>query len=199
MPDVGFGASVRGFASPGVWRTLLVCSLVASPAAFADPAGFIPTQTAVDPPPRSTTPAPILRPTWDLDGTYLWLGPVGAASLLDAKWDTAFGGDATVVRVREREAFAAIGASIGASRLTVRDGGQVWLDALIGTEVNGHMIGVSAGPILELAELDHPKVGGSIGIWGFVGVAPYVRVGAVDTLGTFAEFGIHIALPVLRR
>ena len=57
-------------------------------------------------------------------------------------------------------------------------GGRLWLDGVIGTNV-GRMIGISAGPILELNELAHPRFGGSVGAWGFVGVAPYVRVGVV--------------------
>jgi hypothetical protein len=103
-----------------------------------------------------------------------------------------------VVRVREHEVLGAIGASLGGARWTVRGGGHLWLDGVVGTPAYGHMVGLSAGPILELADTRHPKVGGSIGIWAFVGVTPYVRVGAVDGLGAFAEAGLHIALPVLR-
>jgi hypothetical protein len=61
------------------------------------------------------------------------------------------------------------------------------------------MVGVSAGPILELNELQHPRYGGSVGLWAFVGVTPFLRVGAVEELGGFAEIGVHIALPVFRR
>jgi len=140
-----------------------------------------------------------LPPTWNLDGLYLWLGPTGAGGYLQGRWDSTFGGDATVVRIREHELLGAIGGSLGASRWTVRDGGRIWLDALIGTQLAGRMVGLSAGPLVELSELDHPHVGGSIGAWGFVGVTPYARVGVVDQLGTFVELGVHIALPVLRR
>ena len=87
------------------------------------------------------------------------------------------------------------GQSIGASRWTVRDGGQVWLDALIGTEVIGHMIGAlrRTDPRARGAR---PSAGRRIdrdlGICRGRPVSS--RVGAVDTLGTFAEFGVHIAL-----
>ena len=47
--------------------------------------------------------------------------------------------------------------------------------------------------------LAHPRLGGSVGLWAFIGVTPFVRVGAVEDLGTFAEIGVHIALPVYRR
>jgi hypothetical protein len=137
-------------------------------------------------------------PSWDLDGLYIWLGPTGAASRIDADWDSTFGADATVVRVRERAALGVIGATLGASRWTARGGGRIWLDGLLGTRV-GRMVGVSAGPLLELSELSHPRLGGSLGLWAFVGVTPFVRVGTVSDLGNFVEIGVHIALPVIRR
>ena len=61
------------------------------------------------------------------------------------------------------------------------------------------MVGVSVGPIVELSELAHPRLGGSVGLWAFVGVTPFARVGIVDELGGFVEIGLHIALPVIRR
>jgi hypothetical protein len=91
-----------------------------------------------------------------------------------------------------------IGATLGASRWTARGGGRIWLDGLLGTRV-GRMVGVSAGPLLELSELSHPRLGGSLGLWAFVGVTPFVRVGTVSDLGNFVEIGVHIALPVIRR
>ncbi len=136
---------------------------------------------------------------WDLDGLYLWLGPTGAASHVDATWDSTFGGDLAVVRIREREALSAIGATVGASLWTARGGGRLWVDALAGTRLGGRIYGVTAGPIVELAELSHPRLGGSLGVWGFFGITPFARVGFVDELGGFAEVGVHIALPVLRR
>lgn len=161
----------------------------------------MPTQIDPDPPARAvppSVPAPHPAPSWDLDGLYVWLGPTGAASRIDADWDSTFGADATVVRVRERAALGVIGATLGASRWTARGGGRIWLDGLLGTRV-GRMVGVSAGPLLELSELSHPRLGGSLGLWAFVGVTPFVRVGTVSDLGNFVEIGVHIALPVIRR
>jgi hypothetical protein len=176
----------------------LLAVLAVIRSAAADPA----TPTTPDAPaaPRTVVvPPATFRPSWDLDGTYLWLGPLGAASLVDAKWDSTFGGEAAVVVVREGAPVGLAGGNLGASRWTERGGGRIWLDGLVGTRLLGRMMGASLGPILELSELAHPRLGASIGVWAFAGITPFARVGAVSNLGMFAELGIHIALPVLRR
>jgi len=165
--------------------------------AAADPT----TATRPDPPPREiepVVPATHFRPSWDLDGTYLWLGPLGAASYADETWDSTLGGQLAIIHVRERRGLGAIGGSFGASLWTARGGGRLWLDAIAGTRL-GKMIGVSLGPLLELSDEHHPRFGGSVGIWSFLGVTPFARVGFVDELGGFAEIGLHIALPAIRR
>jgi hypothetical protein len=157
--------------------------------------------TAPDPPPPAGPPVvgpSRIPPTWDLDGLYVWLGPVGAAGRLDDRWDSAFGADLSVVRVRERAGLGAIGASAGASMWAARGGGRLWLDVLAGTRLGSRMFGASIGPLVELADLRHPRVGGSIGLWAFLGPTPYARVGLVQD-GAFVELGLHLALPVLRR
>jgi len=167
-------------------------------AAAADPvAGVAP--DAPDAPQPVIVPRATFRPSSDLDGTYLWLGPVGAASFIDARWDSTFGAEAAVVAVHEHAPLGLFGATLGASRWTVRGGGRIWVDGLVGTHLLGRMMGASLGPILELSEIAHPRLGASIGIWGFAGITPFVRVGSVSQLGMFAELGVHIALPVLRR
>lgn len=169
-------------------------------AGTANADNYAPTQVDPDPPARRAPPAlPVAeaQPSWDLDGLYLWLGPAGAASRVEGEWDSTIGGDITVIRVREREWLGAVGATLGASRWTVRGGGRLWLDGLVGTRI-GRMVGVSAGPLLELSELAHPRLGGSVGLWAFLGVTPFVRTGMVSDLGGFVEIGVHIALPVLR-
>ena len=177
--------------------TVIAWLLGVSNFASADPATMTP-----DPPQRKAIPrvGPSgLPPSWDLDGTYVWLGPSGAGSHVNGDWDSTFGVDAAIVRIRERSSLAAIGGTVGASRWTVRGGGRIWLDALAGTRVLGRMIGISAGPLVELSELSHPRVGGSIGVWGFLGITPFARLGTVQDLGMFGEVGVHIALPVFRR
>lgn len=157
--------------------------------------------TRPDPVPRTiepAVPATNFRPSWDLDGTYLWLGPLGAATYADDGWDSTIGGQIAIVVVRERRSLAAIGGSFGASLWTERGGGRLWLDAIAGTRL-GKMIGISAGPVVELSNERHPRFGGSVGIWSFLGVTPFARVGFVDELGGFAEVGLQIALPAIRR
>lgn len=166
-------------------------------AASADPS----TATVPDPPARNRPPSVgpgNFRASSDLDGLYLWLGPSGAASRIDGAWDSTFGGHAAVIRVREHGGLGVVGAMVGATLWTERSGGRLWLDGLVGTRL-GKMVGISAGPLLELSEETHPRIGGSIGLWGFVGVTPFARVGLVEDLGGFAEIGVHVALPVLRR
>ncbi len=159
---------------------------------------FVPTRTVPDPPARVNAPPRTFGPSWDLDGLYLWLGPSGAATRIDAQWDSVWGADATVIDVREDAPLGVIGGSVGAARWTERGGGRVWVDAIAGTRVAGRMMGASLGPLLELSDLAHPRTGASVGVWAFFGVTPYVRVGAVEGLGGFAEIGLHVALPVLR-
>lgn len=192
-----------GLVSPVRILRILACFLVVTTtsASLSRADNFTPTKIDPDPPPRRSPPAvptAAHAPSWDLDGVYLWLGPSGAASHIDAEWDSTIGADATLIRVRERELLGALGVTLGASRWTVRGGGRVWLDGLAGTRI-GRMMGVSAGPILEMSELSHPRFGGSVGLWGFIGVAPFVRAGMVQELGGFVEIGLHIALPVIRR
>ncbi len=190
------GPVLRGI-HPQVGTTAILSLLLLSSPAHADG----PTSLVPDVPARTTTPtaaAQPLPPSWDLDGLYLWLGPTGAASWEGSQWDSTIGGDATVIRVREHEPLGAVGATLGAARWTVRGGGRIWLDGLAGTPALGRMFGASAGPFVELSDLHHPRIGGSIGIWAFLGVTPYARVGAVEGLGAFAEVGLHIALPVIR-
>jgi len=149
--------------------------------------------------PAVAVPPAHFPPSWDLDGTYLWLGPLAAASHIDAQWDSTFGADIALVVIRERAPLALVGGNLGASRWTERGGGRVWVDGLLGTHLLGRMLGVSLGPIVELSELAHPRPGASIGVWVFAGITPFARLGAVADHGIFAEIGVHIALPILRR
>jgi hypothetical protein len=158
--------------------------------------------TIPDPPARRGPPAvgPSRLPaSSDLDGLYVWLGPIGAAGRLDSTWDSTFGADLSIVRVREGARLGTVGATAGAGLWTERGGGRIWLDGVAGTRLGGRMYGASIGPLVELSELAHPRIGGSIGLWAFFGATPYARAGIVEDLGPFVEVGLHLALPVFRR
>jgi hypothetical protein len=195
------GTFVRGIHPHALGSAILACFLGVIPARADD---FVPTRTAPDPAARVNEPPRVPPPSWDLDGIYFWIGPSGAASWargpnqMAAKWDSTIGADATLVWIREHDALGALGGSVGAAKWTERGGGRLWIDAIVGSRIGGTMIGTSAGPILELNDLSRPKLGGSVGVWAFFGVTPYVRVGTVADLGMFAEVGLHLALPVLR-
>ena len=190
------GTILRGGWAPVGLTVICACFLGVTSAA-ADPTTTIP-----DPASRANPPvvAPAgFRPSWDLDGVYLWLGPTVAASRIEGEWDSIVGGDLSVLRVREHDTLATIGGSAGAAVWTERGGGRIWADMVVGTRIGGWMVGTTAGPLVELSDVSHPRVGGSVGVFGFVGVTPFARVGYVDKLGGFAEIGVHLALPVLRR
>jgi hypothetical protein len=164
--------------------------------------GAIP-PTPTDIPPRSGPP--VMSPTSgfrmssDLDGLYVWLGPTGDATRADASWDTAFGGELAITHIHEAATLAAIGGSFGITKFTAHDGGRLWLDAVAGTRALGHtMVGLTAGPVMEVSDIEHPRLGASVGAWAFVGVTPYVRAGVVDENGRFIEIGLHAVLPVFR-
>lgn len=184
----------RGVWSPCWVLLITLCFLAVTTRAHADDA--IP-----DVPPRKSAPVvgpAHFLPTSNLDGFYIWLGPTLAASHLDGELDSTFGGELAIVRVKEQHALAVLGGSVGASKWTTRDGGHVWLDAVVGTRALGPAMGLTVGPFIELAELAHPRLGASIGVWMFTGVTPFVRVGVVQDSGVVAEVGLHIALPVFR-
>ena len=206
-PRQRFERPLRGIATPQVYGmcTILVAffavTRASASAETAQSPGPSPTEIRPDPPARSGPPIvgrSGFRPSNDLDGTYLWLGPTGSLATVDGDADTSIGAAAAVVRVREGASLGAVGISAAATLWTARDGGRIWVDALAGTRL-GRMVGVSAGPLVELGDLHHPRLGGSVGIWAFLGVTPYARAGAVDGGGLFAEVGLHVAFPIFRR
>jgi hypothetical protein len=140
-----------------------------------------------------------LRASSDLDGLHIWIGPVGAATHVDGVWDSAWGGALAAVRIRERSTLAAAGLWLGGAHYALRDGGRLWLDGMVGTRrLGGRMLGASAGPVVELGDLRHPRVGGQASIWCFAGVVPYARLGVLESSGPFVEVGISLSVPALR-
>jgi len=164
----------------------LAVSLFAPPRASADASG------APAPPTR-------LRAAADLDGLHLWVGPIGAATHVSDAWDSAWGGSVALVRIRERAWIGALGGWLGAAHYGASDGGRLWLDGVVGTRrLVGQMIGVGLGPVLEVGDLQHPRLGAQASIWCFAGVVPYARLGVLEQSGPFAELGISVSLPTLR-
>ena len=184
-----------GIQSPWRIAALLLCL---QEVAWAGPT----TATIPDDHPRESPgrlPAQTPPEVSDLDGLYLWLGPSVAAGHLEGHWDTTAGAELSILRVREHEGLGAIGGSAGAAKWTERDGGRIWLEAVAGTRICGWMAGVTAGPLLELSDVRHPHLGGSVGVWAFAGITPFARVGYVEELGSYVELGVQFALPVIRR
>ena len=144
-------------------------------------------------------PAPPPRPAADLDGIQLWIGPTGAARHDAHGWESTWGGGVQVLRIREHRPLAAVGGGLGAAHDASGDRGRVWLDLVVGTRrLGGVMLGLAAGPTVALAGDRHPRLGGAIAAWGFLGVAPVVRVGVLDEAGLFVELGASLALPAIR-
>ncbi len=189
---MGGSGNETGERAPHVGQTVLGCIvltafLAASRVAAAD---------EHDPPPQ---PAPVLPYSGNLDGDHLYLGPIGAAVQIDGSWDTSFGAQLAWLRIRERRVLAAAGLTVGGARYSARDGGRIWLEAVVGTRrLGGLMTGLSAGPVIELGTLEQPRLGGAASIWVFAGIIPYLRAGHLDEAGTFVEVGLALELPVWR-
>jgi hypothetical protein len=142
---------------------------------------------------------PALRAASDLDGVHVWLGAVGAATHVEDDWDSAWGGTIAILRIRERAPLGAAGIWLGGAHYAMRDGGRVWLDGVAGTRrLGGRMLGVSTGPVLELGDLRHPRLGAQTSIWCFAGVVPYARLGVLGSSGPFVELGISLSVPAIR-
>lgn len=143
--------------------------------------------------------APHLRSTADLDGTYLWLGPSGAAAWIEDGWYSSWGAGVQLVRVRERARVGVVGGWLSGVHYAGRDGGRVALEAVIGTRrVLGPMLGLGLGPVLELGDRHHPWAGAQGTAWLYAGISPYLRVGAVVNAGSYVELGVQVSLPARR-
>ena len=139
-----------------------------------------------------------LRSPNDLDGYHLTLGPTGNAMHLESEWDSLFGLEVGLYRVREHQNLSAIGLVAGGGWYSARTGGRAWLQLEAATNKLGPAVGLGAGPTVELDEIEPPRVGAQAAIWLYAGVIPFVRAGAVQETGAFVEVGIRIPLPTLR-
>jgi hypothetical protein len=133
----------------------------------------------------------------DLDGRYLWLGITGAATHDDGAWDTVFGAEASIVRVREDAGLALVGGGLAGARVA-KGGWRLSLDAAVGTRVLGRFVGATLGPTLDLEELAHPVAGASATAWMFLGITPYVRIGVLADGTRYIDLGAQVGLPIAR-
>jgi hypothetical protein len=148
--------------------------------------------------PQYASAEPLRSPT-DLDGVYLALGPVGALVRSDGAWDGAFGGEASIWRVREHEILSAAGLGFGGQKFAEGNGGRLWADVLAAHRTAfGVAIGLGAGVTAQIDEVVPPKWGGHGTLWVYAGIVPYVRVGGVEGRGVFVDVGLKVVLPALR-
>lgn len=142
----------------------------------------------------------------NLDGFYIALAPVAFAVRAENDWDGGFGGEVLLVRIRERSMLTAAGLGIGASRYARepdrglgRGTGRLWADLQIASRLpTGTPAGLSVGVATEVDPVIPARWGAQATLWAFVGVIPFVRVGVVQKNGTYIDFGIKVALPVMR-
>jgi hypothetical protein len=135
----------------------------------------------------------------DLDGGYVWLGLTGAATHDRGAWDSVFGLEAAVVRVRERARFGVLGIGLAGGRLARDERWRVSLDGVVGTRLGGRATaGLALGPTVDLARFRHPELGASAMAWLFVGITPYIRVGVLVDGTTYIDLGAQLGLPIAR-
>jgi hypothetical protein len=135
----------------------------------------------------------------DLDGVTVWLAPWGARTRTPDGADSCVGAELAVTRVRERAALGLLAVTAGGGRYASSDSGRLWLSTAAGSRRGlGVMVGISAGPMVELSPTARPKLGASVGVWAAAGIVPFVRAATIEGRGVFAEFGVSIALPIAR-
>ncbi len=128
------------------------------------------------------------------------LGPLGEVVRTDNNWDSAWGGELNVTRIREGAGVSALGISLGAVSLSERDGGRVWLGGIIGIDrLPGRIpLGLGVGGTLDVDSVRPARVGAYATLWFYVGVMPFVRVSTIQESGSGVELGLSIPLPVLK-
>jgi hypothetical protein len=130
---------------------------------------------------------------------FIAVAAVGGAVRVEGEWDGAYGGELGVGQLRDAPLLSAWAASFGAVGFTARSGGRLWSELTLGTRwPTGYLVGLGAGPAVELDQIRKPRYGGQLTVWVFAGVVPYARVGALDPGGVFFDLGLRIAFPAVR-
>lgn len=143
-------------------------------------------------------PPGLLPELSDLDGHYLWLGPVGSVVHSQGSVDTAFGGLVAVVQVRETRVLASRGLVLGAAHQSSADLGDVWVEGLAGTRrLLPLHAGVTLGAGLQFAEFAHPVPLATASLWTFMGPMVFVRATATADSWQLGA-GLALMLPARR-
>jgi hypothetical protein len=127
----------------------------------------------------------------------------------DGSWDASFGGEVVAGRFEpgradpppgsDRPWLSGWAVAAGAAAYSDRDGGRVWLQLAAGTRrLGGVLVGLAAGPVVELSEARHPRWGGQGSLWLFAGATPYVQITSVTDGEVAVDVGLRIPLPAVR-
>lgn len=181
-------SGAKAGARVGAAVALAIASVAPAAPAAAQPAPSLP-----------PTSAPTqLRPLHDLDGTYLWLGPIAALSFDRGMLDGEFGGMLALTRVREHDALATTGLTLAATRRAATEVGIVALEGIAGVRP-GHAphLGVTVGPALQFQATAHPRLAATASLWTMVGPTLFLR-GLATADGVEVSAGLAILLPARR-
>jgi hypothetical protein len=130
---------------------------------------------------------------------FIAVAAVGSAVRVDEVWDGAWGGEVGIGQMRPGPALAAWAGSVGLVGFSGRSGGRLWAELTVGTRwPTGALVGLGAGPAIELDQVRQPRYGGQVTVWAFAGVVPYARVGGLEPGGLFVDLGVRIAFPAIR-
>lgn len=188
-----------GPARIGVAVAFLVSAANASASAASAPAPADTPSEAEGQPPRERARGDDLASASDLDGSYVALGPRGAALYSEDTWDAAFGAEVLFYHHREGARVSLFGASAGFLRQSREREGQIYGEVGAGTAVAGGLRAGIAGGVTALSSpVRHLRWGGHATLWAFVGPVLYARAGSIQDSGMFADFGIRVALPAIR-
>jgi hypothetical protein len=136
------------------------------------------------------------RLTSDLDGTYITVGPVAGALVIQDSWNSAVGAELSLVRLREHRLPALLGISLGGVVFDDRKGVRTWAELELGVDRGPVKWGLSGGLAVELDRTLPPHFGAQATLWVFAGIVPYVRIGTLVESGSFFETGVMIKVPV---
>ena len=132
-----------------------------------------------------------------LDGLHVTLGPAVAVVRSGDSFSTATGAEISLINVAERRLPGALGIAVGGLGFTDRAGGRLWLEGEFAiTNPLPVAIGLGLGTTVEVDRVRPPRFGLQSTLWFFLGVIPYLRVGAVAETGIFWEVGAMVKLPI---